>query len=364
VKCRILYLVGELIPGGLERQLYFLLQGMDRKRYQPAVAVWNFSEDDVYVPQIRDLGVPLYSLPRPVSPTAKLQNLRRLVKKLEPEIIHSYSFYLNFAAYWGAKATQAIALGSTRGDFVLDKQTNGFLLGKLSARWPRTQIFNSYAAADNARRSRSLFVPAISQVIRNGLDLQRFRNVPLSTNGKFSILGVGSLIPLKRWDCLLRAAWELRRRGFEFHMRIAGSGHLRESLERQIQEYGLVNSVSLLGHSDNIPELFSEATILAHTSQSEGCPNAVIEAMACGRAVVATDAGDVPFLVEEGRTGFVVPRGDQETLVARLAALIGNRALCKSMGEAARAKAEREFSLDRLVSETLAVYRGAGWTDS
>jgi glycosyltransferase involved in cell wall biosynthesis len=89
-----------------------------------------------------------------------------------------------------------------------------------------------------------------------------------------------------------------------------------------------------------------------------------MEAMACGRAVVAMDAGDIPHLVEDGKTGFVVRRGDDATLVARLITLITDWQLCQSMGEASRARAEREFSLDRLVSETLAAYKAAGWKDA
>jgi glycosyltransferase involved in cell wall biosynthesis len=88
-----------------------------------------------------------------------------------------------------------------------------------------------------------------------------------------------------------------------------------------------------------------------------------MEAMACGRAVVATDAGDVPLLVEDGKTGFVVRRGEDAALVDRMIRLITDRELCRRMGEAGRAKAEQEFGLDRLVAETLAGYRNAGWKD-
>ena len=63
-KCRILYLVGQLGPGGLERQLCYLLQAMDRQRYSPVVVVWNYKEDDIYVRQIQDLGVQVLALPK------------------------------------------------------------------------------------------------------------------------------------------------------------------------------------------------------------------------------------------------------------------------------------------------------------
>jgi hypothetical protein len=108
MKCRILYLVGQLGAGGLKRQLYFLLHCMDRRCYRPAVAVWNFSETDVYVPQIRALGIPLYSLPRPLLPSSKLRNFRRLVKELNPEVVHSYSFYTNIAAWWAMLGTDSM----------------------------------------------------------------------------------------------------------------------------------------------------------------------------------------------------------------------------------------------------------------
>jgi glycosyltransferase involved in cell wall biosynthesis len=86
-----------------------------------------------------------------------------------------------------------------------------------------------------------------------------------------------------------------------------------------------------------------------------------MEAMACGRAVVATDAGDIPSLVDDGNTGFVVRRGDDEALVNRMLRLVSDRDLCRRMGEAGRSKAEREFGLNRLVEETLAAYQAAGW---
>jgi len=198
-------------------------------------------------------------------------------------------------------------------------------------------------------------------VVRNGLDLRRFCMAPLPTAGRIRILGVGSLLPVKRWDRLLSAAVELKRRGFNCLVQIAGDGPLRGSLEHQAQELDVTGHVEFVGHSNNIPELLANATFLVHSSESEGCPNVVMEAMACGRAVVATDVGDVPDLVEDGKTGFVVRCRDDAMLVERMVKLITDRDLCRRMGEAGRAKAERGFGLDRLASETLGAYKAAGW---
>src|SRR5205807_139687 len=164
-----------------ERQLYDLPQAMDRERYSPAVAAWKYQDKDIHVPLTRALGVPLHSFTPGFSRTARHAAFRGLVKQLEPEVVHSYSFYTNFAAYWGARGTNAVAVGSIRNDFILDKKWTGPLLGRLSARWPGQQICNSSKAAENVRRSGGFFVPRQPHVVRNGLDLKRFQSFPLMT---------------------------------------------------------------------------------------------------------------------------------------------------------------------------------------
>jgi len=361
--CRLLYIVGRMDRGGLERQLFYLLRGIDRDRYRPAVLVWDYHDEDRYIPQLRTLGIPIYSFPILASGLAKLRALHELVRAIRPELIHSYSFYTNFAAYWAARSTHAIGLGSVRSNFSLDKKNSGPCLGRLSARWPRHQIFNSIAAIDTARNSGGYFVPKKPYLVRNGLDLEIFEWVPLVTEGTPQVVGLGYLLPVKRWDRLLLAALDLKRKGLDYLLHIAGDGPLRNTLEKQAEDLGMTDRVKFIGHIDDVGKILATATFLVHTSDNEGCPNAVMEAMACGRAVIATEVGDVPYLVEEGKTGFVVRRGDIERLIDRMATLVSDRELCRRMGQAGRAKAEREFGLDRLVEQTFNVYMLAGWKD-
>jgi glycosyltransferase involved in cell wall biosynthesis len=129
------------------------------------------------------------------------------------------------------------------------------------------------------------------------------------------------------------------------------------------RDLGISKAVDLLGATHNVQKFLKGAKFLVHTSESEGCPNVVMEAMACGLPVIAMEAGDIPYLVEEGKTGFVVRQNDEMTFAERVLQLLADEDLCFRMGMAARAKAERDFRLERLVSETLAVYRTAGWND-
>lgn len=361
MSCRLLYVIGELGRGGAERQLYLLLKSMDRNRFRPQVVVWSFSEHDRYASLMCALDVPIHGFPESLSVSAKMWRFRRLVLDMNPQILHSYIFYLNFAAHYATYGTNTTAIGSVRCDFVNERKEAGLLLGNLSARWPRTQLCNSFSAMQSAEKSKSPFTPERLFVVRNGLDMEEVRWTPIPSEKRVSVVGVGSLVPRKRWDRLLHAVLMLKQRSLDFFLTIVGDGPLRKVLIERAETLGLAGCVEFIGARDDVPTILAESTCLVHTSDAEGCPNVVMEAMAAGRPVVITDAGDAPYLVDDGKTGFVVRRGDTKTLVECLATLIADPSLCQQMGNAGRAKAMREFGLDRLVGETLAAYKAAGW---
>jgi glycosyltransferase involved in cell wall biosynthesis len=172
---------------------------------------------------------------------------------------------------------------------------------------------------------------------------------------------VGSLFHFKRWDRILRIVRHVRSQGHDCALTVAGDGPERGSLEGLARDLGIEKYAKFIGPTSDVPELLNQSRFLVHASETEGCPNAVIEAMACGRPVVVMQAGDM--LVEDGKTGFVIRQGDENTFARRVMQLLSDEELCRRMGLAARKKVEREFGLDRLVAETLAVYRAAGWKD-
>jgi len=357
--CRILYLVGQLGPGGLERQLFYLIRSMNRERYKPAVAVWNFHEDDPFVQPMRALGIPLFALGR-LPGHQKLRDLGRLVRKLRPEILHSYSFYTNFAAWWVSLCSRTVPFGSIRNNFLSDRRLAGRFLGRLSSRWPANQICNSISAKQAVERFAGPFKPSRLQVVANGLDVQAF-NLVTTLPSKPNILAVGRLCPEKRWDRLLEVLAVLKESGVKCLVRLVGDGPLRQTLQAQARERSVDHMIEFLGIRKDVPSLLTDSIFLVHTADEEGCPNVVMEAMASGRAVVATDAGDVRVLIQDGQTGFVANRGDTRRLVESMATLIANRQLCATMGQAGRSRAEKEFGLCRLVEQTLQAYCAAGW---
>jgi glycosyltransferase involved in cell wall biosynthesis len=200
--------------------------------------------------------------------------------------------------------------------------------------------------------------------VPNGIDFGQFRNHPIPVLRPVTVLGIGYLVPIKRWDRLLTAAQKLDQKGLDFRIKIAGDGPLLSKLKKLAIDSGVGERVQFLGHVNNLSNLLAQSAFVVHTADAEGSPNAVMEAMACGRAVVATAVGDIPILVENGKTGFVVRPNDEWELVERMTTLVMDFELCAEMGRAARAKAEREFGLDRLVRGTLEAYRSSGWIDA
>jgi glycosyltransferase involved in cell wall biosynthesis len=359
-KCRLLYLVGQLAMGGSERQLYYLLKSMDREQYNPVVVVFNYNDADPYGNRIRGLGVPLYFWPNTRSSLFKLRDFRKIVIQLRPEVVHSYSFFTNFVVWWATLGSQSIPIGSIRKDFISERIQ---IKGRINARWPRNQICNSLAAQKTVENCGGLFKPARVFMVRNGLDLDLFHSNP-SLPRRPVLLAIGRHFPEKRWDRLLQILSLVAAKNLQFTVNQVGDGPLRKALEAQAKDLGLENRINFLGLQDDIPRLLADSSFLIHTADDEGTPNVVMEAMACGRAVVATDAGDIPFLVDDGKTGFVVPRLDNGAFVDRISRLLTNSELCCHMGEAGRIKAELEFRLDRLVTQTFEVYQLEGWRPS
>lgn len=362
MKHRLFYVVGQLGLGGLERQLFYLIRSMDRVRYKPIVVVWGDSSQDHYARELRALDVPVVGLGPNPTWLAKLRTLSDLIANTKPEVIHSYTFYTNIVSWWAAQGSGAIPIGSVRNSFTLDCREAGKVYGRLCGRWPAAQIFNSFAAEQNARRSTRIFRPRRLYVVTNGVDLDHFSPRPYPQEGY--ILAVGSLYHRKRWDRLIQAIAILAPKGLRVEVVHVGSGPLRQELEMMARDLHVEHIVRFLGPRNDIPSLLANALFLVHTADDEGCPNVIMEAMACGRAVVATAAGDIPYLIEDGKTGFVVPREDGTILANRMETLLEKRRLCRQMGEAARIKAERAFGIERLRSETFAVYQAEGWKDS
>jgi glycosyltransferase involved in cell wall biosynthesis len=196
--------------------------------------------------------------------------------------------------------------------------------------------------------------PDRTVVIHNGVPLDVPRR-PSRDTTPVTLLSVGRLRAPKDFLTLVRAmaALEPGLAG----LRIAGDGPERAALADEVARLGLESTVELLGTRTDVAELLAGADVFVLSSDSEGLPMSVLEAMAAGLPVVASAVGGVPEAVRDGETGTLVPPGDSAALAHALRRLVSDPALRDRLGEAGRRRVEREFSLERFEREHLDLYR-------
>jgi glycosyltransferase involved in cell wall biosynthesis len=174
------------------------------------------------------------------------------------------------------------------------------------------------------------------------------------------VLGVGALFERKGWDVLLDAFATLDpdlRRGSI--LRIAGDGPEREPLRARLEQLGLEKRAGLLGFRDDVADLLHASDVFALPSRREGLGVACLEAMAAGRAVVASRVGGLGQVVDDGETGLLTPPAEAAPLVAALSRLLRDPDLRRRLGDAAHARVLERHLPERLVDGYVAFYERA-----
>lgn len=232
------------------------------------------------------------------------------------------------------------------------------------ARWQADAIVaNAYAVRDDVLR-RERVHPALIRVIHNGVEIPdpmpaaeraRIRASWGIGEGELLVGAVANLKAGKGHDILIDVAAATRDALPEARFRIVGGGSEHDNLERAIAERGLSDRYRLLGPDPAGRTLLGAFDIVVHPSEAEGLPNAVLEAAAAGRAIIATDVGGTGEIVEDGTSG-ILTRVARDEVATALVRMGRDEALRARFGEAAREHVGRVFGMDRFVAETAAMY--------
>lgn len=194
-------------------------------------------------------------------------------------------------------------------------------------------------------------------VVPCGVDVSRFRPSEKSWAPPL-VVCVARMSPVKNLELLLRACAVLVQRRVRFQCVIVGDGRCRPALETLRRSLGLASTVQFAGAlaQDGVVEHWQRASVGVLTSHSEGMPVCLMEAAACGVPVVATNVGGVWELIQDGCTGLVVPPNDVSAVAVSLEFLLNNPRRATRMGQAARLRAEKRFSVGRQVDSLLSVW--------
>jgi glycosyltransferase involved in cell wall biosynthesis len=286
----------------------------------------------------------------------------RLIRTWRPDVIHARNggAWIDAALAWQLAGRRGRLAFSIHGWDQLGRMARrrAFLFRQI-ARWTHGL---AAVSAETARQfAEETGIPAGRfDVLSSGIDTVRFRpgDSPRA-GGSVVLCCVGRLDPVKAHDNLIDAfARAVERGGPRLELRLLGDGPCRASLEALVRERGLADRVKFLGMATDVPEQLRESDAFVLASHREGRPTSIMEAMASGLPVIATRVGSIPELVDDGRTGLLVEPGDVEGLARAIGAIAADRPLRDRLAEEARRHAVAELSLDRMIEQYDAFYRG------
>jgi glycosyltransferase involved in cell wall biosynthesis len=299
------------------------------------------------------------------------RHIRRLAAKVD--ILHVHGAR---AALFGRLATASLDRRRPRLVYTIHgfaaphypQPRRGVLLATERILAPLTDRFVAVCNAEReALTAARVARPEQIQMVWNGINTARFQSVrPDRTAWRASlsvppdavlITTICRLYKPRDFETLLHAFRLVADACPSGHLLIAGDGPLRAQIEAQVGALSLEQRVTFSGWRDDAPSVYAASDIYALTTWGwEGLPLTILEAMAAGLPVVATDAGGVPEAVANGETGLLVARRDVEGLAKALRTLIEHPAQRQRMGSAGRARAEAHFALARMVAQTAAIY--------
>ncbi|MGE0080666.1 MAG: glycosyltransferase [Thiohalomonadaceae bacterium] len=279
--------------------------------------------------------------------------MARILRERGIELLHSH---LNGAIAAGAVAATLARIphvGTLHDVFHVVQEPSRFRMLRLAALLGTRLVAVSHDMGtlyDNLSRGRIGI-----DCIYNGVEVDDFRRDVSGERAGFTFVSVGRLEAIKGFDILIDAFAQAKLA--DARLLIVGEGRDHGALEAQVARRGLEQCVEFLGFQADVSAVLAQADAFVLASRSEGLPCSVIEAMASSLPCIVSDVGGNRELVVDGKTGFLVPPGDRDTLAERLIALASDKPAARQMGVAGRRRVEDRFSLQNTVREYNEIYQ-------
>jgi glycosyltransferase involved in cell wall biosynthesis len=293
-----------------------------------------------------------------------IKSIRELVQRTGADVVHAHGYKADIYAFLALRAS-GVSLVSTCHTWY-DNDRKVLLYGVLDRLILRGYARVVAVSEDVRHRLVESGVKANRVcIIRNGIDLRPFDCASAAVRqalvwDAYQIVGlVGRLAVEKGVDIFLQTAARVLAHCPDTKFVVAGDGPDRTELDALIDKLGIRDSVRMLGRCDDMPALYASLDIMVSASRREGLPIAILEGMASRLPLVATAVGEVPTVIQDGRTGLLVPAEDSELLAAAIIELLRDPTKRERLGVAARQLVEDEFSAKRMTDDYLGVYENA-----
>jgi len=354
---------------GSENHLLALASHLDRSRYRLTFCLLVERGPDLsaYVVALEAVGVEVVRFPiRADLDPLLLWRLARFLRAAKPDIVHAHLIHGDLYGTLAARLAGVPVVVSTKhnDDAFRRSRFYAWLSRQVARRQDRIIAISNHLARF-AVEVEGLDADRIT-TIHYGLDGAAFRARVRDVAGvraEFDIPAaaplagvVARLDPQKGHAYLLRAWRQVTAALPEARLLVVGDGSLRGELQQQTRDLGLENSVIFTGRRKDVPRLMAALDVVALPSLWEGFGLVLLEAMAVARPIVASRVSAIPEIVADGETGLLVPPRDVNALAAALIELLRDHQQAAEMGRRGQERLEQEFTVERMVAQTEAVY--------
>ncbi|WP_020473315.1 glycosyltransferase [Zavarzinella formosa] len=348
------FVIDELNQAGTETQLLALIRGLDRSRIRPVLCLLKRMDETFRAMIPDDCPMIVLGVNRLMGRQAfsAALDLRRFWKTHRVQIVQTYFLDSTYFAVPLARLSgirRVVRVRNNVGYWMTRKHRwLGRLVGKACAR----TLTNSSEGREAIIQSEHLAERNVS-VITNGVDLDRFpvRRWPELNQPAVKFGMVGNLRPVKNVDGLIRVMARVMKDHPKITLEVAGEGDQRASLERLIAENNLQGRVILRGSLRDIPAFLESLDVTVLPSHSESLSNAVLEYMAAGRAIIATNVGANATLLRNEVDGLIIPAGVEPALESAVRRMLQEPNLGRAISRSARRRVEENYSRERMLEE-------------
>ena len=294
-----------------------------------------------------------------------LYRLIKTVQKQDFDIIHFQGFhplYCLSAILCQRKYPTVITLhgiSSVEMDFHMQRNFIFRFFSKISEKFAISKIKDIIVLAPQIEQIIRKMTDSKTYIIPNGININSISSIePFHSNKKNIIFYIGNLIKIKGVDVLINSFYEVKKYIPDSYLFIAGTGEERNELKELVKELDLENDLYFLGYisGEEKYSLMKSANVLVLPSLWESLPIAVLEGMACGKPIIASNVGGVPYLVDDGVNGFLVQPGEVNELADKIITLLKDKKLQEAMGRESLNRSE-DFEWNKIAEKTFEAYK-------
>ncbi len=366
---RILHVIYSLYRGGAERVIETQVLGADRRTFEHLVCSLTVGGD--MIDRISNAGARVFLLKkRHRGDLTAVTKLAGLIRREQIDLLHLHNAS---GVFWGTLGQIASGTHVPIVQTLHNPYEPSALPWLYRVSYPRftRRAARVVCVSDRVRQSVAAHVPSAAAKlveVPNGIRLQDYdkphaceacrAQFKLSPGAKL-IGTVGRLVPVKNHTLLIEAFAGVRQKVSEACLAIAGDGDLRDALAAYAADLGVSECFSLVHETQKIDYFYGALDVFCLSSDSEGMPLTLLEALAYGVPVVSTDVGGIGEVIEDGRTGYLVPKGSAAGLAERIVELLTNPAKAAEIAANGRAMVHERFPTEKMVKAVEAVYEEA-----